>query len=466
MKIKPAKTLCLSLLFLSFSLIPAAQQFDIQYPLQEGLSLFKLKDKYGYFDANNKVVIPCEFDNANSFSEGMAAVKKGEKWGFINKSATLLIPYQFEQAAYFYEGLAQVKLNGKFGFINKLGKAVIPFKYQEASYFSNGLAPVQLNGQWGSIDNTGATIIPFKYGHCGHYKDGLICVADAAGKYGYIDINGNVIIPLQYQPSVDFAEGMAMVQLNSKWGFIDKQGKRIVPIEYSYAHNFEKGYALVEKDDKWGVVDKTGKEVVPVIYGFLDAGKKKDAIASGKPATAGTEISKTSSKPVTTGTAKNNGDKTVKTWTTINERIKKNVGSMHVLLKNENFSLTENENSGSLVIYDYKDASDKYWVQGRGEVSDTYTVVEYAGKVEAVSFSLMAKKSASIFALNDLRDNFKKAMLADGFVEYKSIEEKFGATTWYRNNSRQLNCKMVETSVVGFLHEVEVYVYGEGVRLD
>ncbi len=60
MNINQAKRLCLSLLFLSFSLIPAAQRFDVQYPLQEGLSLFQLKDKYGYFDANDKVVIPCE----------------------------------------------------------------------------------------------------------------------------------------------------------------------------------------------------------------------------------------------------------------------------------------------------------------------------------------------------------------------------------------------------------------------
>jgi len=46
-----------------------------------GLPFFdNVENKYGYMDANCRMVIPARFDEAFDFTEGLAAVKIGDKW--------------------------------------------------------------------------------------------------------------------------------------------------------------------------------------------------------------------------------------------------------------------------------------------------------------------------------------------------------------------------------------------------
>jgi len=45
----------------------------------------KINDKYGYIDANGKMVIPPQFDLALSFNSGLALVYVGGKAGYINQ---------------------------------------------------------------------------------------------------------------------------------------------------------------------------------------------------------------------------------------------------------------------------------------------------------------------------------------------------------------------------------------------
>ena len=471
MKTCLARTSVFTILLLSFStIIFAQQQWDQKYNPSEGLVLFKYKNKYGFLDENNKLVIPAEYEDANSFSEGLATVKKNGKYGFINRSETLVVPYQYEHARSFDEGLAIVKQNGRLGFINKLGKIVIPIKYQEAKNFRNGIAAVKLNGFAGCIDNTGATIIPFKYDDCGSYSDGLIKVyiPGAGWKMGYIDINNKTVIPFEYNSGFDFEEGLCFVtrdpKSEKKWGLIDKTGRMLTSYKYDYAHSFAKGYALVEIDDKWGVLDKTGKEVVPVTYGFLDASRKREEWQSGKATTSGSTVSKPVEKPAVPSVKP--GIKSVKTWAGISRLIKKPISAMQSHVKQENFAFTRKDNSGNITSYKYKDASDIYYIQGRGDVSDTYTIVEYDGVTEAVSFSLMGRKDDGIMTMMDIGDDFEKEILAAGFVETKSDESDYGSTVYYRHRSLGLTCKMETTSVMGFKRYVDVYVYGDGVRMD
>ena len=470
MKTNLLRTSVFTILFLSFStIIFAQQQWDQKYSASEGLVLFKYKDKYGFLDENNKLVIPCEYEDASSFSEGLAAVKKNGKYGFINKSETLVVPYQYQHVVSFYEGLAVVKQNGKLGFINKLGKTVIPIKYQEAKSFQNGIAAVKLNGYWGFIDNTGATIIPFKYEDCGSYSDGLIkaYIPDAGWKMGYIDINHKTVIPFEYNSGFDFQDGLCFVtrdpKSGKKYGVINKKGTMLTSFKYDWAHDFEKGYALVKIGDKWGVLDRTGKEVVPPTLGFFDASTKREEWQSGK-AVAVSTVNKPAEKPATP-TAKS-GVKTVKTWAGISRLIKKPVSAMQSQVKLENFAFTNKNNAGDITSYKYKDASDIYFIQGQGDVSDTYTVVEYEGNTEAVSFSLMGRKDDGIMTMMDIGDDFEKEILAAGFVETKSDESDYGSTVYYRHRSLGLTCKMETTSVMGFKRYVDVYVYGDGVRMD
>ena len=74
------------------------------------------------------MVIPIEYDDAESFSEGLAAVRKGDwfdwvnwKWGFIDKKGKQVIPFKYNYVQPFYNGKTKVELDGRNGYIDKNG---------------------------------------------------------------------------------------------------------------------------------------------------------------------------------------------------------------------------------------------------------------------------------------------------------------------------------------------------------
>ncbi len=77
--------------------------------------LVPLKGKWGYIDANGKMVIPPHFDLAYPFSDGMARVNMGFScerggglWGYIDPDGKWAVMPRFPAAGDFSEGLAPV----------------------------------------------------------------------------------------------------------------------------------------------------------------------------------------------------------------------------------------------------------------------------------------------------------------------------------------------------------------------
>ncbi len=85
----------------------------------EGLSRWKIGDKYGYIDHSGKTIIKPRFDLTDDFSEGLAAVMVGEMWGYIDKTGRMVIrPRKLHRVENFHNGLAYVvTLDGKHGYI-------------------------------------------------------------------------------------------------------------------------------------------------------------------------------------------------------------------------------------------------------------------------------------------------------------------------------------------------------------
>ena len=77
-------------------------------------------------DKNEDVVIPFQFDRANSFSNGLAAVEVDGKWGYIDTSGEYVIPAIYDNISSFSQNLYVVKQNGKYGIINADGESVVP----------------------------------------------------------------------------------------------------------------------------------------------------------------------------------------------------------------------------------------------------------------------------------------------------------------------------------------------------
>jgi len=73
---------------------------------------------FQYVPGMEFVVIPPQFEQADSFSEGLARVKIGDKWGYIDNKGKYVIQPQLDEAQPFSEGLALVRtyysIKGKF----------------------------------------------------------------------------------------------------------------------------------------------------------------------------------------------------------------------------------------------------------------------------------------------------------------------------------------------------------------
>lgn len=122
--------------------------YDAANHFEEGLAAVESDNKLLFIDKGGSTVISTNFRTGESFSEGLAVVasfdeeenerlrvwadaqfrEKGIlyqlnksalwKWGYIDRSGQIVIPLQFEQANSFSNGLAAIQVNGKWGYIS------------------------------------------------------------------------------------------------------------------------------------------------------------------------------------------------------------------------------------------------------------------------------------------------------------------------------------------------------------
>jgi hypothetical protein len=154
-------------------------QYDDAEPFAEGLATVRIGDKYGFISSDGDLIIQPTFDFASSFSEGLALVNfggepilgklttpkpsntkrrslfSGGKFGYIDHSGKILIPCEFEDADDFSEGLARVEMTSKWGFINKQGHFVVKPEFDLVFNYSDGVATVENGDKVGYVDKMG-----------------------------------------------------------------------------------------------------------------------------------------------------------------------------------------------------------------------------------------------------------------------------------------------------------------------
>jgi hypothetical protein len=272
-------TIAILLFFVVTTASAQNRHFGLPFPVT-------IDGKYGFMDANCRIVIPAQYTEAFDFSEGLAAVKIGQQWGYIDKSGTVVIPAQFAGAWYFSDGLASVKLNEQsplWGFVDKSGRVVIQPQFGMPLWFYEGLVEGYgeknhiLNVPLGYVDHAGKyTVhldergmeIEFLLG----FSEGLARVsmepkhADGSvgpSKYGYIDHDGKWIIPRSFTGADDFHEGLAAVTgEDGTWGYIDKTGQFVISPRFEAAGEFSEGLAAVNVAGRWGWIGKSGDVVI------------------------------------------------------------------------------------------------------------------------------------------------------------------------------------------------------------
>ena len=174
--------------------------------------------KYGFVNAENKIVIQPIYFDAKPFSEDLAAVQyvdnKGRgRWGYINKNGEFVIKPMFYSGSFFKEGFAAVEA---YGF-----------------------------GLWGVIDTLGNWVIkPSILDKMLSPQDGMV-LFQKKEKYGFYNTKGEKIVKNIYDYAKPFTNGIAAVQKEGKYGFINKKGETILPFEYEEVQN-----------DRWETIAK------------------------------------------------------------------------------------------------------------------------------------------------------------------------------------------------------------------
>lgn len=183
--------------------------FALVAPLyaQSELRLFEQDGRWGYRDAQGRIVIPAHYQIARDFTAGgIAAVVDKEGWVYIDRRGQIVIrPFPVDNGPdYFSEGVGRFRQKGKFGYFDERGKVVIPPRFDYAAPFSYGLAAVCMG--------------------CTERADGEH-TSWQGGRWGYTDKQGRIAIAPVYEAADPFEKGRARVRHAQQWIYIDTKGR-------------------------------------------------------------------------------------------------------------------------------------------------------------------------------------------------------------------------------------------------
>ncbi len=258
--------------------------------------------KYGFIDANGKLLTPIIYHNIAGISDGMAMCQKypvendtlvykeklngwkmlktGEipkpinlkiktskelGFGYLDSTGQEITPFIFPKASKFLSGVAIVALNKAYTYSNKKGSPISASLNNFAVKDSISVSTDSiLNIYYGLINQKGIALTDFVYNKMNEPHEGAIAVA-INDKYGWLNLKGESIIPLEYSGAGDFYGGVASVKLSDKWGYINKKGQIVVDCKYDdITMGFTEGIAGVKIGEFWGGINKKGEVIVPI----------------------------------------------------------------------------------------------------------------------------------------------------------------------------------------------------------
>lgn len=213
----------------------------------------------------------------------MELVEGVERWGYVDAEGKLVIACRYVLAEPFVEGRGRVFTPEGWGYVASDGAEVVKPQYSEAGDFKDGLAWVQRENEfWGRINTSGESLIPCLYTRIDEPDERGWMLASRDGGWGYLDAGGKEVVPCVYdQLGAENRYGFIPVRAGGKWGFLGRDGKEVLPCFFSYISDFENGYARTNyggtvlmgdapRGGLWGLIDSTAREVIPCRYYYLD----------------------------------------------------------------------------------------------------------------------------------------------------------------------------------------------------
>lgn len=94
------------------------------FGIRKGHEDYLRGSKYTIYNANEKKMLPGEYENVGRFREGVINVSNGRRYGFIDKEGHVVIPFNFTYAGAFYDGKAKVQKWPIYFYIDHNGEKV------------------------------------------------------------------------------------------------------------------------------------------------------------------------------------------------------------------------------------------------------------------------------------------------------------------------------------------------------
>lgn len=220
-------------------IVEAERDVDKIYPSSNGLFKVMKDHRYGYIDADGRLVIPLKYQTADAFADnGLAYVTyPSGKGGYINKEGSLVIQARYDSGSSFKFGLAAVSENGEYIYINRKGQKVFNATFKYASGFAEcGLAKtVSFDDVHGLVRPDSTIPLTLKKG-CELFEfvgNSQVTKFRVNGKEALINTQGKIITGLNYddiQLAAD-ADWHPFVR-NGWWGYLDNEGEHATPIIY------------------------------------------------------------------------------------------------------------------------------------------------------------------------------------------------------------------------------------------
>ncbi len=231
----------------------------------DSLAVYALPGKRGYVNVNTgRIVIDAETNDYNKawvFSEGLAAVMKDGKVGFINAQNKVVIPFQFDYtdnvemydfAYVFHNGYcAMNNTDGKLGLIDNSGNWVVEAEYDEIwAPHDSGYRVIIKDGKYGILDSTNAIVYPTEYNYISIVNDGFVLTNE--GRKWQVDFDGNTVQPFLFDGTY---------YINYPTGY-DESGE----IQYAFAD-----FVKYEVLNHYGIMNRiTGEPITPAIYSDIN----------------------------------------------------------------------------------------------------------------------------------------------------------------------------------------------------
>lgn len=223
---------------------------------------------HGYVDTQgNKVITLASSDNVSlkvnivgrTFQEGLAVVynKETKKYGYIDKTGDLVIPFEYDRANSFQEGVAVVMKDDAYYTINKKGVKIIDLS------------------KLPDIPNSHLDERNLFDAEQHMFSEGLLHVNKEIENY-YMDKNGKIMLNDLGSYVEPFYSGRARIYRYDKdvqdmtFAFIDKRGKLVTDFifkVFGYS-SFSEGVAFQKKIDGEGIyINQAGDEIFSCYWG-------------------------------------------------------------------------------------------------------------------------------------------------------------------------------------------------------